>query len=241
MLDLIPDSLALTDSDGTVLEVPLRVSARARRLSLRVDPARGGAELVLPPKVDLGQAERFAKAHLGWLRTRLAKLPGRVAFADGAEIPVLGKPHVIRHVDRKRGGIKRVEIEPGRWELQVPGDVAFLARRLTDYLKIEAKRILTDRARHHAGALDRTPARITIRDTRSRWGSCSSNGNLSFSWRLILAPASVLDYVAAHEVAHLVEMNHSPRFWRLVERLVPDYKRQRAWLKRNGGTLHGYG
>lgn len=241
MLDLIPDSLALTDRDGTVLEVPLRVSMRARRLSLRVDPARGGAELVLPPKVGLEQAERFAKAHLGWLRSRLAKLPGRVAFTDGAEIPVLGKPHVIRHVDRKLGGIKRVEIELGRWELQVPGDVAFLGRRLTDYLKAEAKRILTDRAHHHAKALDRTPARITIRDTRSRWGSCSSNGNLSFSWRLILAPASVLDYVAAHEVAHLVEMNHSPRFWRLVERLVPDYKRHRAWLKRNGGTLHGYG
>jgi predicted metal-dependent hydrolase len=241
MANLTPDSIALTDRDGTVFEVPVRLSTRARRMSLRVDPSRGGAELVIPPGLDLDHAERFAQSNIGWLRTRLAKLPARVTFEAGAEIPILGVPHVLRHRPDQRGGVWKVEDPDGSLELHVAGEASFLARRVTDHLKAEARKHIAPRARGYAAQLERKPGRITMRDTRSRWGSCSSRGDLSFSWRLVLAPEAVLDYVVAHEAAHLLEMNHSARFWRVVEHLMPDYERHQRWLKRHGGRLHGYG
>ena len=233
--------IRLIDTDGTEFAVPARHSARARRLLLRVDPARGGPELVLPEGVDPARAEAFARQNLGWLRTRLAHLPNRVAFADGVAVPILGVEHRIRHRPAQRGGVWRVRGPDGSVELHVSGTAEHLARRGTDFLKAEAKRVITPRARAHADTVDRRAGRVTVRDTASRWGSCSSRGNLSFSWRLVLAPERVLDYVVAHEAAHLVEMNHSPRFWRLVGRLMPGYEPERAWLKRHGGRLHAYG
>jgi len=241
MAELRADSIVLADRDGTTFEVPVRISARSRRMTLRIDPAKGGPELVLPKGVALREAERFAAGNLGWLRAHLAKLPERVAFDDGREIPILGRPHLIRHRPDQRGGVWRVEDPDGSAELHVAGGADFLARRVTDHLKSEAKRIIAPRAREHADRLDRQVGRLTVRDTRSRWGSCSPRGDLSFSWRLILAPEPVLDYVVAHEAAHLVEMNHSPRFWRVVEGLMPDFERHRAWLKRHGSRLHRYG
>lgn len=208
---------------------------------LRVDPARGGPELVLPDGVDPAKAEAFARQNLGWLRTRLARLPSRVAFVDGTVVPILGVEHRIRHRADQRGGVWRVEDPDGSAELHVAGQAEHLPRRVVDFLKTEARRAIVPRARNRAETLDRRIGRVTVRDTASRWGSCSSRGDLSFSWRLILAPEPVLDYVVAHEVAHLIEMNHSPRFWRLVARLMPAYERERAWLKRHGATLHAFG
>ena len=242
--------ILLVDSDGTEISVPTRHSRRATRMLLRVDPARGGPELVLPDGVAADRAADFARRHIGWLRARLDRLPSRVAFADGAVIPVLGIDHRIRHRPDQRGGVWRADAategpemqgpEQRGPELHVAGDPAHLPRRLTDWLKAEAKREIAPRARDHAAILERRLGRVSVRDTRSRWGSCSARGDLSFSWRLILAPEPVLDYVVAHEAAHLVEMNHSVRFWRLVERLMPDYERWRTWLKHHGARLHAY-
>ncbi|MCR9070811.1 MAG: M48 family metallopeptidase [Alphaproteobacteria bacterium] len=231
----------LTDTDGTEIPVPVRRSGRARRMLLRVDPARGGPELVLPAGARIEAAESFATRNIGWLRARLAHLPARTAFVHGAVVPILGRDHVIRHRPDQRGGVWRVEDPDGSVELHVSGADEHLGRRVTDYLRSEARRIVAPRAKLHASALDRRIGRVTVRDTATRWGSCSSRGDLSFSWRLILAPEDVLDYVVAHEAAHLVEMNHSERFWALVERLMPDYRRPRAWLKRHGSRLHAYG
>lgn len=235
------DLLILTDTDGTEIPVPVRRSARARRMLLRVDPARGGPELVLPAGVKVDAAETFALRNVGWLRARLAHLPARTAFADGVVLPVLGRDHLVRHRPDQRGGVWRVEDPDGSVELHVSGAEEHLARRITDFLKAEARRTIAPRAKGHAETLERRIGRVSVRDTATRWGSCSSRGDLSFSWRLILAPEEVLDYVVAHEAAHLVEMNHSERFWAQVERLMPDYRRPRAWLKRHGARLHAYG
>ena len=241
MADLRDDTLVLTDRDGTVFEIPMRMSARARRMSLRIDPSQGGPQLVIPKGVPMREAERFSGSHLGWLRAHLAKLPERIPFACGSEIPILGLPHRLRHRPDQRGGVWTIEDPDGTRELHVAGAPEFFSRRVTDYLKTEAKRIITPRARAQARELDRALGRITVRDTRSRWGSCSSRGDLSFSWRLVLAPEPVLDYVIAHEAAHLMEMNHSARFWHWVEVLMPGYEIHRLWLKRYGSKLHRYG
>lgn len=224
--------------DVTGLDAPVAVrrSARARRLSLRVDPRTGGASVVAPPEVPDEDLRRFVSRHRDWLADRLAAVPGRLPFVEGAIVPFLGEPHCVRHVERQDRPVLRLD-----GELRVGGRFEHLARRLTDYLKAEASCTLSARALDKAMQLGLRPARITVRDTRSRWGSCSGAGRLNFSWRLILAPDPVLDYVVAHEVAHLKEMNHSPRFWQLVARLTPAIDEGRAWLRVHGAALHRYG
>jgi predicted metal-dependent hydrolase len=160
-----------------------------------------------------------------------------VPFVEGAVVPVLGVPHLIcRESDRLA---PPVAIADG--EIRVRGDPAHLSRRVRDHLKLLAAREFARRARELATRVERRIARVTVRDTRSRWGSCSSTGALSFSWRLVLAPDAIIDYVVAHEVAHLVEMNHGPRFWQLVRSLTPDTATPRAWLKRHRNRLFSYG
>jgi len=160
-----------------------------------------------------------------------------VPFVEGAIVPVLGVPHRIRR--EHDPAAPPVAIAAG--EIRVRGEPAHLARRLRDHLRALARHELAGRARALAQRIDRTVLKVGVRDTRSRWGSCSGSGALSFSWRLILAPEAVVDYVVAHEVAHLAEMNHGPRFWRLVESLMPDSGAPRAWLKRHRGELLSYG
>jgi len=233
-LERVPDSLpafpTLWLSDGVAVPLRVRTHPRARRIALRIDAAGEGIEMVLPKRSSRADALRFLEASRGWIEARLAALPPRVAFADGASIPVMDIPHVIRAMGAVRGH-GPVWIEDG--ELRVAGDPAFLARRTRDFLRDLAKRELSTRAEKLAVSIDRTIERVTVRDTVSRWGSCARGGNLSFSWRLIFAPENVIDYVVAHEVAHLVEMNHGVRFWRLVEQLHPGAKARRLWLNRN--------
>jgi len=222
------------------LAIPLELhrSHRARRLSLRVDVARGRAVLVAPHAVARRVVLDFLRRQEGWLQTRVGHLPAAHPFVDGAIVPVLGVPHLVRgDASRLRGIVSRCDSI-----LIVPGAPEHLARRLTDYLKAEAKREIAARARAKADRVGRPIAAVTLRDTRSRWGSCNSAGRLGFSWRLVFAPEFVLDYVVAHEVAHLVEMNHGPRFWRHCAELTDaDPKAARAWLKRHGPGLHAYG
>jgi predicted metal-dependent hydrolase len=215
----------------------IRVSLRARRLLLRVDASSRGVELVLPYGVAAEHGLRFLAAQRGWIAARLDALPRPVPFAEDAIVPVLGVPHRVRR--ESDPAAPPVAIVDG--EIRVRGDPAHLARRVRDHLARLAARELSGRARAFAARIHKNIARITVRDTRSRWGSCSATANLSFSWRLILAPEAVIDYVVAHEVAHLAEMNHGPRFWRVVASLVPDHAGPRAWLKRNRNRLLSYG
>jgi predicted metal-dependent hydrolase len=217
--------------------VAIRVSPRARRVALRIDAAARQVELVLPRGIALPHGLKFLDAQRGWIAARLAALPMAVPFADGAAIPVLGVPHVIRCEIRQSA--PAVAIADG--EIRVKGDPAHLPRRVRDHLAQLAVRELTARARDFAARIDRQIARVTVRETKSRWGSCAATGALSFSWRLVMAPEPVIDYVVAHEVAHLAEMNHGPRFWRLVATLVPDTHAPRAWLKRHRDRLFCYG
>jgi predicted metal-dependent hydrolase len=223
------------DLGGREVEVTVRRSAQARRLSLRLDPAAGPV-LVLPAGARLAEAERFLLHHRLWLAERLARLPARIALVPGAQVPLGGEVHEIRHVPAARRG---VWAESG--QLHVSGRLEHVPRRALDFLKAEAKRLVTPQAFALSAQLGRTPLRVTVRDTRSRWGSCSSRGDLSFSWRLVLAPPWVLGYVVAHEVAHLAEMNHSPAFWRVVAELAGDPAPAKAWLKAHGAGLHRYG
>lgn len=220
--------------------VNLRRNPRARRYTLRVRAATRDVVLTLPARGTVNEAYDFAHRHAGWIKVRLDRLPQTVAFAPGAVIPLRGVPHRIVHAPTARGTVWTGEDE-GRPVLMVAGEAAHIARRLTDFLKREARRDLVEASRRHAATLGVTIARVTLRDTASRWGSCSAQGALSYSWRLIFAPPEVLDYLAAHEVAHRREMNHGPRFWATVDRLFPARARAEAWLKAHGAELHRYG
>jgi predicted metal-dependent hydrolase len=229
----LPESLEI---EGRALPVEWRRNPRARRMILRVDSSGGGLQLTLPPGASEGQAADFLERHHGWIAARLKKLPETIPFAPGAAVPVLGIPHRIQPAPWARRGVWR---ESGL--LYVSGTAEHLARRVGDYLKAEARRACSARALEKATAIGAKITRVSVRETRSRWGSCSSSGSLSFSWRLILAPEAVLDYVVAHEVAHLRHLDHSPAFWRLVAELAPDFEAQRRWLKREGAGLWRYG
>jgi predicted metal-dependent hydrolase len=233
---LLPPGAA---SVSTTLElasgsVPLDVrrSPRARRLYLRVDPAEARVELVLPRGVGVAEGMRFARARADWVESRLAAIPETKHFADGAAIPFLGRDLVVRHRPDARHPTRREGDE-----LLVTGQLEHLPRRVRDWLKAQARIELTQRSQVQAARIGRTVASVRLGDPRSRWGSCSAKARLAYSWRLVLAPPGVLDYVVAHEVAHLCELNHSRRFWRLVASLVGDVDGPRRWLAQNGAAL----
>ncbi len=209
----------------------LRRSARARRISLRISQLDGRVTLTLPPGVPETEALDFARVKEDWIRGHLQARPEHSVVRPGEEIPIEGR---LRRIVVATG--RRIELRPG--EVAVPAGSE--ARRLARFLKELARERLTEASDDYAAMLGRSYSRLTLRDTRSRWGSCSSDGGLMYSWRLILAPSEVLHYVAAHEVAHLAEMNHSPAFWAQVERLFGPYEVPRRWLRDNGAELHRY-
>jgi predicted metal-dependent hydrolase len=212
------------------IPILLKRSARARRFSLRVSQATGQVSLSMPARARQSEAEAFARAQEGWIRAALARMPAAVGVGHGALIPLEGQ-----NVTLVAGQGRSVRQEGD--QLIVPGDPARVAARVAAYLKVRARDRLVAASDHYAAQIGRRVAQVSLRDTRSRWGSCTSDGSLMYSWRLIMAPPRVLDYVAAHEVAHMLEMNHSPRFWAVVERLFPNWQVERAWLKREGGAL----
>jgi predicted metal-dependent hydrolase len=229
----------LVEVAGREVPVAVRRNARARRLILRVDAASGLPVVTLPERAPLKQGETFLHRNIGWLEARLRRQSGSVPFCDGAVFPLRGEPCRIAH----RGGRGLVELEgsDSGLVLSVPGAISHLPRRVADFLKREARRDFAAAVERHAAALGRKPRGLRVGDARSRWGSCSSRGVLTFSFRLIFAPPHVLDYLAAHEVAHLAELNHGPRFWAHVRRLCPGHAPARAWLKQNGSSLHTIG
>ena len=227
--------------DGSTYRVRLRRHPRARRYTLRVDAASREVTLTMPTRGTLKAAREFALKHGAWIAVRLSRLPKASPFADGATVPLRGIPHRITHRPAIRGTVWTEADEVSGPLLCVTGEAPHIERRIADFLKREARRDLDAASRRHAHHLGVTIKRISVRDQTSRWGSCSSTGVLSYSWRLILAPPLVLDYLAAHEVAHLAELNHSPRFWRLVAKLAPEFERAKTWLGTHGGELHRYG
>ena len=222
---------------GIGVPVSIRVSPRARRVGLRIDVAGRKVELVLPRGVAASTGLRFLAAKRGWIAARLEALPQRVPFVEGAILPLLGVPHqVCREFDPAAPPVRIID-----GEIWVRSDPLHLARRVRDHLVAVAEAEISPRAHRLAARIGREVARVSVRDTKSRWGSCSGQGNLSFSWRLMFAPEPVLEYVVAHEVSHLAEMNHGPRFWRLVESLTPNSAAPRGWLKRHRNRLLAYG
>ena len=207
--------------DRAIYLIRIRRHRQARRYTLRIDAASREVVLTMPPRGSVKEAKEFAQKHGGWIAARLKRLPEAAPFAHDSEVPLRGVPHRIVHRRGERGTVWTDTDANGRKLLCVAGEAAHINRRVGDFLKREAQRDLDAASRRYAAKVGARLARICVRDQSSRWGSCSTTGVLSFSWRLILAPPFVLDYLAAHEVSHLIELNHSPRFWRLVERLCP--------------------
>lgn len=225
--------------DGKSIEVILRTNPRARRFIVKVDPSTGEVSVVAPSSRSFDRALDFARKEKDWIAGRLADVPQPVQLEFGSVVMFKGIEHVIRSGDSK-GSPVWIDRDGARPTIRVGGRPEHASRRLLDWFKREARKRIDERVATYATALAVRPKRITIRDTSSRWGSCSSARSLSFSWRLILAPPSVLDYVVAHEVAHLRELNHKPRFWRLVETLVPEIEKSQTWLSTHGALLHRY-
>ncbi len=216
-----------------------RVNRRAKRLILKVDPVAGEIVVTAPSKRALPEAIRFANERIDWIAGQMSEhLRGR-PFAPGMRVPFTGVEHMIICDPDSRRAVRREDaFFP---TIRVGGHPEHLNRRVSDWLKREARQRLTERVDIHCDKLGKKRSRISIKDTRTRWGSCSSDGVLSFSWRLILAPFEILDYVAAHECAHLVHMNHSPAFWRLVRTLGVDARAAADWLESEGPRLFTYG
>jgi predicted metal-dependent hydrolase len=231
-----PEQLTIAHA-GDTLPVTFLRSARARRASLRVDSARRRIVLTAPLRMARGTAVDFAQAHASWIATRLKRLPDVKPFADGVEVPLFGQVHRIRHRTDRRGTVWREG-----FEIHVAGRSEHLPRRLRDWLTAELKARLVPLVHAKALRVERPVKRITVRDSRSRWGSCGPDATLSFSWRLVFAPPEVLDYLVAHEVAHLVHLNHGPRFWALARTLCDGpIEGPQTWLKKNGEILLQYG
>lgn len=244
---------ALSGRGIVEIDAPIEVRRHpgARRLTLRVSRTRRAVIVTLPVQCDLDEAGSFLNRNIDWVRERLDSLPAPVPFRHGIYMPLRGDPHVVMFRGPARGEraagrpqrahvVERIPAAPYP-ALHVSGEPEHAPRRLRDWLMEEARRDLSLQVARHARKLGLSAKRIAIRDQSSRWGSCSTTGVLSFSWRLILAPPAILDYVAAHEVAHLDQMNHGPRFWDLVRTMMPEMDEAKRWLQIYGMDLHRYG
>ncbi len=236
-----PVSKANTSVAGIDAPVEVRRHPSARRMTLRVSRTKRAVIVTVPMQCDLDDASVFLNRHLDWVRERLGTLPAPVPFDDGMVLPLRGHLHTIAYTGEPA---VRTLVETGQGPigtLRVHGRRTHAGRHLRAWLFDQARADLDDRVSHHATRLKLKAKRIVVRDQSSRWGSCSTTGVLSFSWRLVLAPPLVLDYVAAHEVAHLAQMNHGPKFWALVRETMPRMEEAKVWLLHYGTELHRYG
>lgn len=230
--------------DGRELAYTLRESPRARRLHLRIRP-ESGLEVVVPRRTTRARIEQVLREKAGWIDSTLARLareaatlPAPAPLAHGQTLPFAGRELRLalllaapgkRTQTRRTGETLVLSVADGRQET--------IHAALEAWYRAQARIVFAERIAHCNAAYGFTFGRVSIKEQKSRWGSCSRAGNLNFNWRLLLAPLPVLDYVVYHELAHLKELNHSPRFWRLVARACPDYGSHRAWLRRHGRTL----
>ena len=229
------DKMALVTKTGKTVNVRFEVNPKARRLILRLDERTHEAVAVVPHRRKFGEAAEFARDRVDWIAEHLQALPEIVSLQDGADIMLRGE--ACRISSDGEGRLPKLDIGPPL-VLRAPGDESTLGQRVERYLRKSAKSDLSDAVIRYCDRLGVEARRVTVKDTRSRWGSCTSDGRLAFSWRLVMAPNEVLEYVAAHECAHLLEMNHSPAFWAHVETCRPNWKAERKWLRQNGRDLH---
>lgn len=228
---MLSSSSEIVMLSGGATEVHWRRNDRARQVSLRIDPRVGRVVITLPSRASRQSGLQLLIAHAEWVQGRLAALPRPVLFVDGALVPLNGVEHRIVHATGGRG----VQIANGI--IHVAGGIQFLPRRVKDFFRAEARRQFAALAVAKAGPLGVAPRRVSVKDTSSRWGSCTSQRDLAFSWRLLMAPEFVQDYVVAHEVAHLRHMNHSALFWGLVDVLTEHRGTAIGWLRREGAHL----
>lgn len=217
----------------------LKVSKRARRMTLRLDPDSRHVHLVVPLRINFDRAFDFAEQHRRWIREKLGSLPQPVPFRHGAVLPLFGQDHVLEiHRDPTA---RATTISVKNRVITVVTNKEDPTARIERYLRAWSEKILDGMAREKAALIRRRIESVKVRETKSRWGSCAQDGRLSFSWRLIFAPREVADYVVAHEVSHLVHFNHSASFWALCARLSDNYEPSRDWLRAHGHGLLAYG
>lgn len=219
------------------LGFPIRVvkSPLAKRLTLRIDEKARIPVLTIPKYCSARKAVSFAESHRDWITNMLARIPQSRSFADGDILSVLGRDYTLSHQPQKRGGV----FFSGR-KIIVSGEAEFFHRRVSDFLKELARKEFFNLSCQKAAQINRIVHNVCIKDTKSRWGSCSTKNNINYNWRIIMAPAYVIDYLVSHEVAHLAHPDHSPEFWHCVAFLCPDYQEGRAWLRVKGKTLYQY-
>ena len=222
--------------NGVRMPVRIKRNSRAQRLILRVDHISEGGVLTLPLAATIDEAILLVKNSATWLYEKIQNQPARQTFCDGYVLTLLDAAVTVRHAPEERLGVRL----DGN-NLLVSGRIEHLERRVFDWLKGHTKEVITPRAKFMAGQLGREVKKVSVRNTRSRWGSCSHNGNLSFCWRLIMTPNWVLNYVIAHEVSHLAHMNHSPTFWRTVGTFDVQTDQARIWLNDNNARLQRIG
>nr|WP_321359910.1 SprT family zinc-dependent metalloprotease [uncultured Hyphomonas sp.] len=234
-------TMTLRAPNGQHVRVRFEVNAKARRLILRLDERRREAVAVAPSRRQIKDAAAFAAERADWISMRLQHLPEPVRFEEGAMIQYRGAP--LQLTSEGEGRVAKIwaEDENSPRLLSVPGDPETMELRVVRYLKKQARADLTRSVKRHCATLGVSHKSISVKDTRSRWGSCTHDGQLSFSWRLVMAPPEVLDYVAAHECAHILEMNHSAKFWAHVTKCCPDWKHHRTWLRTHGAGLQAAG
>jgi predicted metal-dependent hydrolase len=230
---------------GETYRIRVRRNAVAKLFTLRVRTVTRDVVLTMPARARFRDGESFAERHSAWIGVKMRHLPEKIGLKPGDRVPLRGVPHRIAHTPHMRdhGAVTAAPpgAEGGDPVLWVSGDAAFTPRWVQDFLIRQARRDVTAAVARHAARLGVKVKKITLRDTSSRWGSCSASGNLNFSWRLVLAPHFVLDYLAAHEVAHIVHMNHSDDFWALLGDLSPHVASAEAWLKAHGPGLLSFG
>jgi predicted metal-dependent hydrolase len=232
-----PPTVRSIDVAGKILSLTIKQNARATRMTLRIEPGGRALKMTIPTGLPEREVNAFLDRHQGWLMTKLARFSGESILEDGGSILIRGVAHRIERTGKLRGLTEAVTADDEQI-LRVSGAEEHLGRRIADFLKKEARKDLERLVATHARTVGRKVKSLSFKDTRSRWGSCSADGALSFSWRIVMAPPKVIDYLAAHEVAHLREMNHGPDFWDLCEELCPAMDDAKRWLKRNGTMLH---
>lgn len=232
-----PPETRTLDVAGRLMPLTIKQHERATRITLRIEPGGRALKMTIPSGLARRDVDAFLDRHQGWLMTKLAKFSTDTGLHDGGTILFRGVSHRIQHTGSLRGLTEATVID-GKPVLRVSGMPEHLGRRIATFLKKEARADLERLAKFHAHSIRAPIKSISMKDTRSRWGSCSAEGNLSFSWRIIMAPPAVVDYLAAHEVAHLKEMNHGPHFWALCKKLCPGMEDAKSWLKRHGSLLH---